>query len=616
MGMMNLPRLVALLLSLLLAACDRGDASAPAGLQATGVGAGAGTGGGPVITPELDFPVVEATLAQVHSAMLEGRLDCATLVQRYLQRITAYDRAGPQLQSIITVSPRALDDAAALDSAFVAGGLSGPLHCAPVLLKDNVDTADIPTTAGSLSLETSQPPDDAFLVQQLRAAGALILGKANMDEFAFGFTGSSSLGGLIRNPYDPTRGAGGSSSGTGASIGASLGLFGIGTDTGGSIRVPSSVQGLVGIRPSMRLISQDGIIPLAHFQDTAGPMCRTVEDCALMLTVISGFDSSSASGQNTLPLARDDQAVLIPDAMTYRTIIGFPSGPDYTLALNPMALNGARIGVVRALFGSNTDVVGTINAALAAMTAAGAIVEDVTVPELSTITGYASVSKWEFRDHLTEYLTSWPSDEDGHKRSFEEVAASGEYEQSRAASFATNAQSGVIRYQDPDYDNNTLDRPAIVRARLNAALDHTDLNGNVLGEPYDLLLYPSVQSPPAVGGAPSTGSNNRLSPFSGFPALSMPAGFTAATADRVALPIGMEMLGREFDEATLIRIAYAYQQLVRGTALARQAPTFTPEMAALGPAARTASIASRQAPLIRAPEAKAPATAPTELERN
>jgi Asp-tRNA(Asn)/Glu-tRNA(Gln) amidotransferase A subunit family amidase len=552
------------------------------------------------------FRWVEATIADIHVAFASGELTCEELVNGYLARVTAFDRSGPTLQSVLTVNPKAVEQARQLDARYATDGPIGALHCVPILLKDNIDTADMPTTAGSRSLRTSRPPDDAFAVARLRQQGALILGKANMDEFAFGFGGSSSLGGQVRNPYDPARGPGGSSSGTGASIAASLAMVGVGSDTGGSIRVPSSVQGLVGIRPSLRLVSGDGVIPLARFQDVIGPMCRTVQDCAAMLDAMVGFDGSAFSGQHTKPLQRDDEAVLMTSDNQYQSVTGVDPGHSYTAALAADGLRGARIGVVRALFGGDPDVTRTMNAAILAMRGAGATVEDVIIPDLSTITGYASVSAWEFRDHLSSYLQSWPSTADGHRRSFEEIMASGEYEQARASTFALYAVQGATRGVDPAYEKNTHERSAYVPPRLRAALDNTTLEGAPRGEPYDALLYPSVLSPPQVGGAPSTGSNNRLSPFSGFPALSMPAGFTAATDSTVALPIGMELLGREFDEATLLRLAYGYEHAVAGTPLARQAPTFTPELGTPGPTApRLMPTATRDAGLV----------APSELHR-
>jgi Asp-tRNA(Asn)/Glu-tRNA(Gln) amidotransferase A subunit family amidase len=520
------------------------------------------------------FRLTEATIAQAQQAMAAGRLTCRQLVEGYLARISAYDRKGPALQSVIVVSTTANKEAIALDKVKKRGRL----HCVPVLLKDNIDAKGLPTTGGATALTGARPPDDAFVVRRLRAEGAIVLGKANLDEFAFGFQGSSSVGGQVKNAYDVTRGPGGSSSGTGASIAASFAMVGLGTDTGGSIRVPSSVEGLVGIRPTMRLLSQDGVLPLAHFQDTAGPMCRTVQDCALLLQVMVGHDPAGSSGQYTKPEQRDDTGVLLKSDAAYRSMVHV--APDaYTKALDPRGLRGARIGVVRALFGNDANVAAVLNAAIARMRRAGATVEDVTIPDLSTITGYSSVSQWEFHDDLTSYLSSWPSTADGHKRSFEEVAASLGYQPSNTASFALYGGRGLTRHEDPDYQKNTVERPAYVRPRLQAALNHTDPSGKALGRPYDALLYPSVQSLPTVGGPPSTGSNNRLSPFSGFPALTMPAGFTARTPTQPALPVGMELLGREFAEPTLLRLAYGYQVSVQGSTLARQAPTTTPELA-------------------------------------
>ena len=524
----------------------------------------------------VDFEIVEATISDVHAAMAAGSLDCVDLVQGYLDRIDAYDHQGPTLNSVIAINPDALADAAALDAAYDDHGLTGPLHCAPILLKDNFDAAGLVTSGGATALDNAMPPDDAFSVAGIRAAGAIILGKANMDEFAFGFVGSSSMGGLVHNPYDPTRGSGGSSSGSGASIAASLAMFATGSDTGGSIRVPSSLGGLIGLRPSLRLVSQDGILPLAHFQDVGGPMCRTVRDCALLLDAMVGHDPGAGSGQYNEPTTRpEDGATLVADAAAYATLTGVPD--SYASNLDVNALQGARIGVVRELFGSNEQVIAVVDAALAAMASAGAIVEDVVIEDLSDITGYSSVSRWEFRDHLTEYLQSWPSDEDGHPRSFEAVLASGGYENDSLFVLVLDALSGTTRELDPTYLENVRERGPFVRARLRAALDHETLDGAVLGAPYDALVYPSIQGlAPTAGSSPSTGSNNRLSPFSGFPALSMPAG--VADTDP-ALPVGMELLGREFDEAGLLRLAYAYEQLAADIeGLGRSAPTFTPAL--------------------------------------
>ena len=235
--------------------------------------------------------LMEMTIGQIHQAMLSGQLSCRELTAGYLARIEAYDQTGPALNSIIQVNPRALEEADRLDALFQQkGGLSGPLHGIPVLLKDNVNTADMPTTAGSKSLEGFLPEHDAFITKKLREAGALVIAKTNLHEFAiWGETISSILGQTV-NPYDLSRTPGGSSGGTGAAVACNFGVIGIGTDTINSIRSPASACALAGIRPTVGLVSRAGIVPYSLTQDTAGPICRTVEDCVRTLEVIAGYD--------------------------------------------------------------------------------------------------------------------------------------------------------------------------------------------------------------------------------------------------------------------------------------------------------------------------------------
>ena len=576
-----------LLLAALLAGCNDSDDN--------DVNAGNDTTPGEPAT----FKFVEGTIAQAHAAMRAGTLTCEALVQGYIDRIEAYDDTGPTLHAVINLNPRALDRARMLDRNYAVDGPSGPLHCVPVLLKDNFDTADVTTTAGGTAMQYNRTPDDAFSVAGIIDAGGIILGKANLDEFAFGFQGSSSMEGQVKNAYDQSKGPGGSSSGTGAAIAASFAMTGTGSDTGGSIRVPSSVEGLVGIRPSLRLVSQDGIVPLAASQDTGGPMCRTVEDCALMLDAMVGFDDSEHANQRKA-FAYD--AAPIESADEYEAITNVPS--TYTDYLDPNGLNGARIAALEPLFGNgngeNAQVQAELMQAIEAMRAAGATVDILTADDLaqrnvvlSDLTGFDSNSRYEFRNDLTAYLMSWPSNLDGHLRSFDEVEASGGYEARNTGTFAFYGTIGRAVENDSDtsdeavayraaYQRNLEERPGIVRNGLMRILDNRDGDGmdaNALGAPYDALLYPSVLGlAPALGSSPSTGSNNRLSPYSGFPALTMPAGMVvpAGNAAAPALPVGMELLAREFDEPTLIRIAYGYQTEVRP----RSAPTFTPELAA------------------------------------
>ncbi|GAB3686015.1 amidase [Salinisphaera aquimarina] len=573
-----------LILSALLAGCGDSDNDSTADNDST-----------PPTTPTdpANFSFVEGTIAQARAAMSDGTLTCKTLVQGYIDRINAYDSAGPELRSVIRINPQAMDRANQLDLAFERDGFTGPLHCVPVLLKDNFDTQDITTTAGGIALAYNQTPDDAFSVAGIVNAGGLVLGKANLDEFAFGFRGSSSIRGQVKNAYDPTKGPGGSSSGTGAAIAASFAMAGTGSDTGGSIRVPSSLEGLVGIRPSLRLVSQDGIVPLAASQDTGGPICRTVEDCALMLDAMTGFDPGATSNQRQ-QFAYDSP--LIDSAEQYEMVTNRPA--TYTDFLAADGLDGVRIAALMPLFGDgsgeNAQVQSVLMAAIERMRDAGATVDILTADDLaqrnvvlSDLTNFDSNSRYEFRNDLTSYLMTWPSSGDYHYRSFDEVAASMLYEERNQGTFDFYGAIGrAIENTDDNseeavayraaYQRNLEERPGIVRGGLLRILnnrDADDASANALGAPYDVLLYPSVLSlAPELGSSPSTGSNNRLSPFSGFPALTMPAGM--ADTDPV-LPVGMEMLAREFDEPTLIRIAYGYEQV----ASPRTAPTFTPELA-------------------------------------
>ena len=524
-------------------------------------------------TAKPTFEPVEGTISQLHAALAAGTTTCEQVVQSYIDRINAYDATGPALHSVIAVNAKALDYARTLDANYAASGAMAPLHCVTVLLKDNFDTADMPTTAGGLALQFSQPDDDAFTVARLRSQGAVVLGKANLDEFAFGYQGSSSVGGQVKNAYDPTKGPGGSSAGTGAAIAASFAMVGLGTDTGGSIRVPSSLEGLVGIRPSLRLISQDGIVPLAHTQDTAGPMCRTVEDCARVLDAMVGYDPDDDSGQRS---SYEHNASLVNSAYAYQQTTSVPA--TYTAALQADGLKGARIGVVRAMFGDasteeNQQVQAVIDAALAKMKAAGAIVEDVEIPNLALIMSrYKSVSRYEFCNNLDEYLSSWSNAEDNHYTSFQALAASLQYETRNQSTFTFYGSYCGDQSANVDYQLNLIERPIVVRAALQQTLENLDSNGIPLGAPYDAILYPSILGlAPELGQSPTAGTNNRLSPFSGFPALTLPAGMASTTP---ALPVGMELMAREFAEPTLIKLAYGYQQAVHP----RQAPLTTPAL--------------------------------------
>src|SRR6266850_8414845 len=307
-----------------------------------------------VLAAQQDFVPEEATVRGTHAALAAREITCVQLVQAYLNRIEAYDDRGPALNAIITINPRALETAAEMDRLYAANRSAlRPLHCIPVILKDNYDTADMPTTGGSLTLAESVPLRDAFLVKKLREAGALILAKANLMELARGGTTVSSLGGQTRNPYDLTRTPGGSSGGTGAAIAASFAIAGTGSDTGQSVRSPASAQSLVGLRPTRGLVSRNGIIPISTTQDEAGPITRTVEDAARMLDVMAGYDPAD-------PV----------------TAFGVQKNPrTYTTFLDRDGLKGARIGVLTDFFGRDAvhqEVNAVTETAIRKMTDAGA----------------------------------------------------------------------------------------------------------------------------------------------------------------------------------------------------------------------------------------------------
>lgn len=492
----------------------------------------------PALAAGFDF--TEATVDSIQSGLSSGATSCSKITRQYLRRINAYDDRGPTLNAIIATNPNALSIAADLDVAYAASGPVGSLHCVPVILKDNYDTFDIPTTAGALALKGFQPDKDAFQVAGLREAGAVILGKANLSEFAFSFTTTSSLGGTTVNPYDTTRNAGGSSGGTGAAIAANFGVLGFGTDTGGSIRVPSSFNSLVGIRPTIGLSSRSGIVPLALTQDVGGPMTRTVKDGALALNATVGFDPE--------------------DPVTAGSIGKIPA--DYTDFLKLDGLGDAKLGFVSDLLGSpdNPESVKTtnvINQAIDALVALGATVKEVTIPNLEEILSFPSLSSFEFKRDLNSYLAERPVPPTG-VGTLEDIIESGLYLEDFEAAYISRNQRPAPE-DDPEYIRIITERPALTQSSLLKAL--TGL---------DALIYPSVASPPNVLGEPlAAGAGNRLSPFSGFPAITVPAGFTED-----GLPVGLEFLGRAYDEPTLLGLTYAFEQ---GT-LFRRPPSSTPPL--------------------------------------
>jgi Asp-tRNA(Asn)/Glu-tRNA(Gln) amidotransferase A subunit family amidase len=495
------------------------------------VGSGVGgTAGAPVA-----FDVVEKSIPELQDAMTNGSATSRDLVSAYLARIEAYDRGGPKLNAMIFVNPRALDDADALDRERAAKGARGPLHGIPIVVKDNYETADMPTTGGTIALAGFESRRDAFQVAKLRQAGAVIVGKTNLHELASGITSISSMGGQTRNPYNPARNPGGSSGGTGAAVAASFAAAGMGSDTCGSIRIPSADNNLVGLRGTLWLSSRRGIIPLSHTQDIGGPLARTVTDLAIMLDATVGPDEEDPAS-----------------AASRGHITG-----GYRDGLAGATLNGVRVGALKNLFGSapeDAEVNKIDRKALDAITSAGAEVVDVEIPGLGELLRGSSVINYEFKFDLMDYLARFPN---APVHSLGEILDRGDYDRQLEASFRLRNRPEAR--ESDDYRRARIERDE-VRALTLAALDEYKL---------DVLAYPPINRKPAFVGEPQPGSNCQLSAASGLPAISMPAGFTDD-----GLPIGIELLGRAWTEPRLLSIAYAYE---RATHL-RRAPDTTPPL--------------------------------------
>lgn len=512
------------------------------------------------------FDPTEATIAELHEAMAAGEVTARELVEWYLDRIEALDR---ELSAIITVNPDATGRAAALDRELEDGGPVGPLHGIPVVLKDNFDTGDLPTTAGSATLDGIRPPDDATLVRRIRDAGGIVLAKANLHEFAYGWETVSSLGGQTRNPYDVDRIPGGSSGGTAAAVAANLGALGTGSDTCGSVRVPPAFTNLVGIRATQGLVSRDGIVPMSLTQDVPGPIARTVADAAILMDVLAGFDPAdpaTARGASRTPAAGN------PPITTWPGEGGTGGGSNgeagsYTDHLRSPGLDGARIGVLRAYLdaeGPGRAVTDVIEAALGALAGEGAIVVDpVEIPfdvDPATLREL-NVIRDEFRRELDGYLANLddpdaPPDLDAIVDSGEPVEPVLErLEEALAVDpDALSANAGYLRRLAVRRDFGGIDRGAVEPSLRDAIL------ATLEGEALDAIAYPTVSRPPVPIGErqPPSSVNCELSAISGLPAVTVPAGFTG-DEDAGGLPVGLELIGRAFDEPRLIELASAYE---------------------------------------------------------
>jgi amidase len=509
------------------------------------------------------FDLEEATIAGLQQRMQEGQDTARSLVDKYLARIEAIDRSGPSLHSVIEVNPEARASADQLDAERRTRGPRGPMHGIPILIKDNVATADrMMTTAGSLALAGVTPPKDAFIVTRLREAGAVILGKTNLSEWAnfrstHSTSGWSGRGGQTRNPYALDRNPSGSSSGTGAAISANLAAAGVGTETDGSIVSPSNNNGLVGIKPTLGLLSRSGIVPIAHSQDTAGPMTRTVADAAVLLGAMAGSDP-------------DDPSTIGP---THRSAPTTGVGPDprvrptdYTASLDPNGLKGARIGVVRnKYFGSSPATDRLAEAAIAEMKKQGAIIVDpANIATLGKFDdGEFEVLLYEFKTDLNKYLTWLGAASPVH--SLKDVIAFNEAHKDQEMPYFGQEIMVMAEKKGP-----------LTSAKYIAALSRNRQMARALGIDatmtrfkLDALVAPT--SGPAglidlVNGDGSFGgsSPSTVTSVAGYPHITVPAG------DVRGLPVGISFFGRAWSEPTLIKLAYAYEQATKH----RKPPTF------------------------------------------
>jgi amidase len=490
-----------------------------------------------------EFDIEEATIASLQVAMQKGEITARDLVVKYIDRIKTGDR---QTNSMIEINPDALEIAAALDAERKAGKIRGPLHGIPIVLKDNIDTADkMKTTAGSLALiDAPTPKRDAFLVEQLRRAGIVVLGKTNLSEWAnFRSTASTSgwsgRGGQTRNPYILDRNPCGSSSGTGAAIAANFAAVGIGTETDGSIVCPSSICGIVGLKPTVGLISRSGVIPISASQDTAGPMTRTVADAAVLLSAMTAVDASDPATAKNATRART----------------------DYETFLKPDGLKGAAIGVARDYWGKRADVDAIMDASLDVMKKAGATIVDVKFPNLEKF-GDAEfeVLKFEFKDGLEKYLAGrgakYKTLDDLIK--FNNDNAAREMPHFKQEIFESSAKLGPLTSKE------YLDARA-----LSLKYTREEIDAAIAKDKLDAIVAPSNAPTWMIDWVNGDcGSNyissSSLAAIAGYPSITVPAGFLRE------LPIGISFFGAAYTEHVLIRIAYAFEQLTK----ARRKPKF------------------------------------------
>jgi amidase len=495
------------------------------------------------------FELDEITVDGLRKGMEEGTWTARQICELYLGRIEEIDRSGPELNSIIVTNPDALEIADQLDEERRSGLARGPLHGIPVILKDNIDTGDkMPTTAGSLALAGTIASQDAFITARLRQAGAIVLGKANLSEWANFRSERSSSGwsgvlGQTKNPFALNRNPCGSSSGSGASVSANLTALAIGTETDGSVVCPSNANGVVGIKPTVGLVSRSGIVPIAHSQDTAGPMARTVRDAAILLGVMAGEDTADAGTKGA----------------------GSHIESDYTQFLDQGGLDGARIGVWRERFGFHEKVDAILDASVEAMKAAGAeIIDPVELPGVGDAGQHEyEVLLYEFKTDLERYLAG--RGDDTHVRTLQDLIEFNEANRDQEMPYFEQEIFLKAQEKGPLSDKEYLEaREACIRLTQAEGIDHA-----VAEHRLDAIVGPT--GGPAwvtdlVNGDHFGGGSSRAAAVSGYPNLTVPAGFIHG------LPVGLSFFGPAWTEPRLLAIAYAFEQATK----ARRKPEFRP----------------------------------------
>ena len=476
-----------------------------------------------------EFKLEEATIASVHLAMEKDLINCRQLVEMYIKRIQDYDQKGPRLNSVIRINPRALETADQLDKKFKESGFTGSLHGIPVLLKDNINTNDMPTTGGSLSLKDFLPEEEAFITRKLKEAGAIVLAKVNLHEFAiWGETVSSILGQTL-NPYDLTRTPGGSSGGTGAGIAANFAIIGIGTDTINSIRSPASACNLIGFRPTLGLVSRSGIIPYSLTQDTAGPIMRTVEDTAKVLDIISGYD--------------------MEDPITAWSIGHIPK--TYTDFLNKDGLQGKTIGILKSFFGKekiHEEVNTIIYSSLEEMKNNGAILIDIE-EEIDTdkLVNEVSVHLYELKSHLNSYLEKAGAEVE--VSSLTEIIESGKYHKGIEENIKL---AETLNINSLEYNKRLVKREELKNLIMEIMAKYN----------LDAIVYPHQKQPVVKIGKSQVDRNGVIGSVTGFPSCVVPAGFTKPRPTApIGLPVGLEILARQWSEPILFEIAYGFEYI-------------------------------------------------------